>query len=148
MCSNHFLTYTNCHLDFGRIPKIFVMRDATRRRHIISSSSTSKINFVKCFYLHTLFQTKDLLVYTFIAHSQENVCTIVRLLFCYKIAIIRIIVKLQQKVYCVLEVWNSRVTKSSHKKELRKMTSHFELLENVSRNSSFELLIRICEILN
>ena len=45
------------------------------------SSSTSKSSSVKCLYLHTQFQKKDLFTYTFTANSQENVCIIVRLSF-------------------------------------------------------------------
>ena len=48
-----------------------------------------------------------------------------------------------------MEVWNSRVTKSSYDTELRKMTSHFELLtRNCYRYPSFELLARLHKILN
>ena len=49
----------------------------------------------------------------------------------------------------IIEVRNSRVTKSSYETELRKMTSHFELLtQKFYRNSTFELLTRIHKILN
>ena len=47
------------------------------------------------------------------------------------------------------EVRNSGITKSSYETELRKMTPNFEIeIENVYRNSSFELLTRLCKILN
>ena len=49
----------------------------------------------------------------------------------------------------IVEVWTSRVTKSSYETELRKMTSKFELLtRKIYRNSSFELLTRLREILD
>ena len=47
------------------------------------------------------------------------------------------------------EVRNSRVKKSVYKTELRKMTSHFELLtRKFFRKSSFELLTLLHKILN
>ena len=48
----------------------------------------------------------------------------------------------------IMDVRNSRVTKSSYKTELRKMMSHFEFLtRKFYRNSSFELLTQLHEIL-
>ena len=48
----------------------------------------------------------------------------------------------------LIEARNSPVRKSSYEIELHKMTLHFELLQNFYRNSSFELLSRLCETLN
>ena len=54
-----------------------------------------------------------------------------------------------ENVLAFMEVQNYRVTKSSYKTELRKMTLHFELLtRKFYRNLPFELLTRLDKILN
>ena len=46
----------------------------------------------------------------------------------------------------LIEVRNSRVTKSSYETELREMTSH--VTRHKINYSTFELLTRLCKILN